>query len=114
MTSCLSPYSARSLVRQRIHALRQSTRLSGSVVFLWEMTSRLSPYSAVSLGRQWIHVGFRLCGFWKNFTRFLREGDSDPEVLQRARWYADTLLWTRVALFLFVFGAHVFIAVCDH
>ena len=29
--------------------------------------------------------------------------DSDPEVLQRARWYADTLLWTRVALFLFVF-----------
>ena len=40
--------------------------------------------------------------------------DSDPEVLQRARWYADTLLWTRVALFLFVFGAHVFIAVCDH
>ena len=40
--------------------------------------------------------------------------DSDPEVLQRARWYADTLLWTRVALFLFVFRAHVFIAVCDH
>ena len=40
--------------------------------------------------------------------------DSDPEVLQRARWYAATLLWTRVALFLFVFGAHVFIAVCDH
>ena len=27
MTSCLSPYSALSLVRQRIHALRQSTEL---------------------------------------------------------------------------------------
>ena len=38
------------------------------------MTSRLSPYSALSLGRQWIHVGFSLRGFWKNFTRFLREG----------------------------------------
>ena len=40
--------------------------------FFWEMTSRLSPYSALSLGRQWIHVGFSLCCFWKNFTRFLR------------------------------------------
>ena len=33
MTSGLSPYSALSLVRQRIHALRQSTRLSGSAWF---------------------------------------------------------------------------------
>ena len=31
MTSCLSPYSALSLVRQRIHAVRQSTRLSGRI-----------------------------------------------------------------------------------
>ena len=46
--------------------------------FFWEMTSRLSPYSALSLGRQWIHVGFSLCGFWKNFTRFLREGGLGP------------------------------------
>ena len=31
MTSRLSPYSALSLVRQRIHAVRQSTRLSGRI-----------------------------------------------------------------------------------
>ena len=31
MTSGLSPYSALSLVRQRIHAVRQSTRLSGRI-----------------------------------------------------------------------------------
>ena len=79
MTSRLSPYSALSLVRQRIHVWRQSTRLSGRIsrssrVGLWETTSCLSPYSALSLGRQWIHVGFSLRGFWKNFTRFLREG----------------------------------------
>ena len=78
MTSGLSPYSALSLVRQLIHALRQSTSLSGCLVFLWEMTSGLSPYSALSLGRQWIHVGFSLCGFWKSFTRFLREGGLGP------------------------------------
>ena len=47
MTSGLSPYSALSLVRQRIHALRQSTRLSGrfSHYFSWF----LSVFSA-SLG----------------------------------------------------------------
>ena len=27
-----------------------------------------------SLVRQWIHVGVILRGFWKNFTRFIREG----------------------------------------
>ena len=79
MTSRLSPYSALSLVRQRIHVWRQSMRLSGRIsrsshVGLWETTSYLSPYSALSLGRQWIHVGFSLRGFWKNFTRFPREG----------------------------------------
>ena len=31
MTSRLSPYSALSLVRQRIQAVRQSTRLSGRI-----------------------------------------------------------------------------------
>ena len=31
MTAGLSPYSALSLVRQRIHAVRQSTRLSGRI-----------------------------------------------------------------------------------
>ena len=46
MTSGLSPYSALSLVRHRIHALRQSMRLSGSVVFLWEMTEIVSVFSA--------------------------------------------------------------------
>ena len=56
MTSGLSPYSALSLVRQRIHALRQSTRLSGFLVFLWEMTSGLSPCSALCLVRQRIHA----------------------------------------------------------
>ena len=37
MTSGLSPYSALSLVRQRIHAVRQSTRLSGRIshYFSW-------------------------------------------------------------------------------
>ena len=37
MTSRLSPYSALSLVRQRIHAVRQSTRLSGRIshYFSW-------------------------------------------------------------------------------
>ena len=33
MTSGLSPYSALSLVRQRIHAVRQSTSLSGFLTF---------------------------------------------------------------------------------
>ena len=56
MTSGLSPYSALSLVRQRIHALRQSTRLSGCLVFLWVMTLGLSPCSALSLVRLRIHA----------------------------------------------------------
>ena len=60
MTSCLSPYSALSLVRQRIHALRQSTELVVSShifhVGFWEMTSCWSPYSALSLVRQRTHA----------------------------------------------------------
>ena len=60
MTSGLSLYSALSLVRQRIHAVRQFTRLSEKNFTLsrgyWEMTSRSSPDSALSLVQQWIHV----------------------------------------------------------
>ena len=62
MTSCLFPYPALSLVRQRIHALRQSAELLKKLTYfpraggLWEMTSGLSPYSALSLVRQRIHA----------------------------------------------------------
>ena len=35
-------------------------------------------------------------------TFFYVKVDSDPEVLQRARWYADTALWARIALSLSV------------
>ena len=59
MTSGLSPYSALSLVRQRIHAVRQSTGLSGIIshYFSWFPGDdfMVSPYSALSLVRQRKH-----------------------------------------------------------
>ena len=56
MTSCLSPYSVLSLVRQRIHALRQSTELFGeSHTFLRDGRLGLL-YSALCLVQQRIHA----------------------------------------------------------
>ena len=55
VTSFLSPFSALSLVRQRIHALRQSVELLEEFLALGglsEMTSCWSPYSAQCSVRQ--------------------------------------------------------------
>ena len=47
MTSCWSPYSALSLVRQRIHALRQSTELLKKLTyFLGDVFMLVSVFSA--------------------------------------------------------------------
>ena len=43
-------------VRQLIHAVRQSTRLSGRISHFSRGFLMLLPYSALSLVRQWIHV----------------------------------------------------------
>ena len=53
MTSCLSPYSALSLLLLRIHALHQPTEL-----LEW------SPYSALCLVQQWIQVHASYYGGW--------------------------------------------------
>ena len=68
-------YSALSLVRKWIHALRQFTVLVKHLTYF----QGVSPCSALSLVRQRIHAvrqSTRL--FWKNFTRFLREGRRRP------------------------------------
>ena len=47
MTSCLTPYSALSLVRLRIHALRQSMELLMKLISLGDDFMIVSVFSAV-------------------------------------------------------------------
>ena len=60
ITSGLSPYSALSLVRQRIHAVRQSTRLSEIIshYFSWFLGDDIWKRSRIQrmLVQHWIHV----------------------------------------------------------
>ena len=71
----LSPYSALSLVRQRIHAVRQSTWLSGSVshYFLWFPGDdfRVVSVFCAELGSTADACGASVyVAFWKNLTPF--------------------------------------------
>ena len=53
MTSCLSPYSALSLVRLRIHALRQSTELFEEGHILFHLKVDLSLVVDIPVMAQW-------------------------------------------------------------
>ena len=56
MTPCMSPCSALSLVRQRIHALRQSTELFEEAQTILRESGLGSPYSSLCLVQQRIHA----------------------------------------------------------
>ena len=74
MTSCLSPCSALSLVRQRIHALRQSMELLMKLISLGDDFMIVSVFSA-ELGSLY---ALRLSTLDLDFTAFLREGGLGP------------------------------------
>ena len=76
MTSCLSPCSALSLVRQRIHALRQSMELLMKLISLGDDFMIVSVFSA-ELGRcGYMHC---VCLLWIWISRlFSVKVDLDP------------------------------------
>ena len=70
MTSCWSPYSALSLVRQRIHALRQSTELFEEAHILdvrVDSGHRFHRYAWFNSG----YMHWRLRSFFLNFCAVL-------------------------------------------
>ena len=71
MTFGLSPYSVLRLVRQRIHALRQSTRLSGSVFFFLGDDFWFVSVFSVEIGSTAdTCLASVYEAFWKNFSNF--------------------------------------------
>ena len=73
----MSPYSALSLVRHRIHALRQFTELLMKLTYLLHEGRLGSPYSALCLVQLRIHA-LRQSTWLGIFTEFLREGGLGP------------------------------------
>ena len=76
----MSPYSALSLVRHRIHALRQFMELLMKLTYLQHEGRLRSPYSALCLVQQRIHALRQSTAAWDFHGDSSVKVDSDPVV----------------------------------